>query len=180
VTAVLTAPSFLTTAVRADDASEVQQVEETEAKDPQPKATWATEVQKKYSLTPEQMASLDKSGLSGPQLAFAAEAAKASGKTIDEVIQMRTGDKMGWGEIAKKLGLPPGSLGKSAAAVRHDMKAARSEAKQEKMKEKRAEKQAAREERKKLHEERKQERKAARESAREARKEAREAKHEKK
>jgi hypothetical protein len=168
--AALSNAPFAVNRACADDAADVQQVEETESKEPQPKAAWSTEVQKKYALTPEQMASLEKSGLHGPHLAFAAEAAKASGKSIDEVIQMRTGDKMGWGEIAKKLGLPPGSLGKSAAAVRHDVKAARSDARQEKMSEKRAEKQAAREERKKLREERKAAKSAEREARREAHK----------
>jgi hypothetical protein len=173
--ATLSFPALALNSARADDAADAQQIEETETKEPQPKAAWTAEIQKKYSLTPEQVSSLEKSGLSGPQLAFAAEAAKASGKSIDEVLAMRTTEKMGWGEIAKKLGLPPGSLGKSVAALRHDVKANRKEAKQEK----RAEKMAEREERKKAHEERKAERKAEREAAKAARKEARGAKNEK-
>jgi hypothetical protein len=180
--ALLGSPLVLNTA-SADDTTEAQQIEETEAKEPQPKTAWTAEIQKKYSLTPEQMKSLENSGLSGPQLAFAAEAAKASGKSIDEVLHMRTGDKMGWGEIAKKLGLPPGSLGKSVAALRHDVKAnrkdAKMDAKHEQRAERKAEKMAEREERKKAHEERKMERKADREAARAARKEANGSKHEK-
>lgn len=117
---------------KVDDAAAVQKIEDSGSKEPRAKTAWSTEVQKKYALSNEQMKSLEKAGLHGPQLAFAAEAAKASGKSIDEVIQMRIGDKMGWGKIAKKLGLPRGSLGHSVSTLRHDVKKHRDEKKAEK------------------------------------------------
>ncbi len=34
--------------------------------------------------------------------------AEKSGKTVDEILAMKTEDKMGWGKITKELGLKPG------------------------------------------------------------------------
>jgi hypothetical protein len=150
----------------ADEAPEVTQVETEEAKSPTAPETWASGVQAKYSLTDAQMKSLSDAGLKGPHLAFAAELAKASGKSIDEVIAMRTTEKMGWGAIAKKLGVPPGSLGQSVASLRHDLKENRGQAKKE-------EKMAEKSERKQAHDEMKADRKAEREARKAERKEAR-------
>ncbi len=154
--------SFIAPAAVADDAVEIQNVEDAEVKSPTAQESWTSNVKTKYALTDEQMTQLNNAGIKGPHLAFTAELAKASGKTVEEITQMRTTEKMGWGAIAKKLGLPPGSIGQSVASLRHEMKENKGQAKKE-------DKMAAREERKRLQTERKE----ARKSERAARKEAR-------
>ncbi len=56
--------------------------------------------------------------------------AELSGKTTEEISQMRTEQKMGWGAIAKALGVPPRELGQ---AIRNDRKEKNAQRKQEKM-----------------------------------------------
>ena len=69
--------------------------------------------------------------------------AELSGKTKEEILKMRTEQKMGWGAIAKALGVPPRELGQAIRADRDERKAQRklekSERKEKKsaMKEKR-------------------------------------------
>lgn len=155
-------------AIGDDDAVEVQKVEDAEAKSPSNQETWASAVKTKYALTDAQMTQLDTAGIKGPHLAFTAELAKASGKSLEEITQMRTTEKMGWGAIAKKLGLPPGSLGQSVSSLRHELKDNRGQAKKD-------EKMAAREERKQMKAERKEERKKEREARKEARGEGKKA-----
>ncbi len=43
--------------------------------------------------------------------------AQKSGKNVGAIVGMRASG-MGWGEIVRKLGLPPGDLGKAEAAER--------------------------------------------------------------
>jgi hypothetical protein len=132
---------------------EAAEVENTKAPVAAPK--WSSEVQTKYNLTDAQMKSMTDAGIKGPQLAITAELAKASGKTTDEIIKMRTTDKMGWGKIAKTLGVPPSTIGQSVSALHRDLKEKREEKHEEKNKEKREERKQRREERKKEHQEEK-------------------------
>ncbi len=56
--------------------------------------------------------------------------AELSGKTTEEISQMRTEQKMGWGAIAKALGVPPRELGQT---IRNDRKEKNAQRKLEKM-----------------------------------------------
>ena len=55
--------------------------------------------------------------------------AELSGKTKEEILKMRTEQKMGWGAIAKALGVPPKELGQ---AIRDDRKEGKAQRKLEK------------------------------------------------
>lgn len=55
--------------------------------------------------------------------------AELSGKTKEEILKMRTEQKMGWGAIAKSLGVPPRELGQ---AIRNDRKERNAQRKLEK------------------------------------------------
>lgn len=107
---------------------------------------WSATLKEKYNLTDEQMAQLSSSGISRPQTAMAAEIAKQSGRSLDEVLKMRTEQKMGWGKIAKELGVEPGAIGRAVADMRHSIHAERKEAHAHRH-EVRAERKAEREER---------------------------------
>ena len=133
------------------------------------KPDWVPALKEKYNLTDEQIKTMQDKGLNKPHMAFTAQLAKSSGKSIDEVIKMRQEQKMGWGKIAKELGVAPGELGGAVAGMRKDINEKRFEAKH-------AEKMEARAERK---EERKDARRADREAKREARKAARKERTEK-
>lgn len=87
--------------------------------------SWNGLLQRKYSLTDEQMQSLNNSKLPDSQKAQVAQLAKSSGKSIDEVLKMRTEDKMGWGKIAKTLGVHPGELGKAVSEMKKERSAER-------------------------------------------------------
>ena len=55
--------------------------------------------------------------------------AELSGKTKEEILKMRTEQKMGWGAIAKALGVSPKELGQ---AIRNDREERNAQRKQEK------------------------------------------------
>lgn len=110
---------------------------------------WNALLKEKYNFTDEQMAQLNQSGVSRPQMAMTAELAKQSGRPLEEVLKMRSEQKMGWGKVAKELGVRPGSLGQSVADMRHRVHADRIEARHDRQAdrmEKRQEKREARKE----------------------------------
>lgn len=82
-------------------------------------ASTLSNLQTEYKLTDAQVTSLKNSGLPNPQLAMVAgmysKLPKDSTTTVDDILKMRA-DHMGWGEIAKKLGLPPREIGQAVAA----------------------------------------------------------------
>lgn len=121
---------------------EVAKVEKIQAK----QEAWDQQLKKTYNLTDEQLKSLHDSGLSSPQLAMVAQLAKSSNKTIDEVLKMRTEQKMGWGEIAKSLGVHPSEIGHSVRDLKHALRDERKLARDER-KEKKEAKKEEREER---------------------------------
>lgn len=125
------------------------------------KPDWVPALKEKYSLTDEQIKTMQDKGLNKPHMAFTAQLAKSSGKSIDEIIKMRQEQKMGWGKIAKELGVAPAELGGAVAGMRKDINEKRFEGKH-------AEKMEARAERK---EARKADRQAKREARQSARKE---------
>lgn len=87
--------------------------------------SWNGLLQRKYSLTDEQMQSLNNSKLPDSQKAQVAQLAKSSGKSIDEVLKMRTEDKIGWGKIAKTLGVHQGEIGKAVSEMKKERNAER-------------------------------------------------------
>lgn len=121
---------------------EVAKVEKIQAK----QEAWDQQLKKTYNLTDEQLKSLHDSGLSSPQTAIVAQLAKSSNKTIDEVLKMRTEQKMGWGEIAKSLGVHPSEIGHSVRDLKHALRDERKLARDER-KEKKEAKKEEREER---------------------------------
>lgn len=144
----------------ADQAAEEAQVEqevvalEETAKEP----TFGKSVQEKYKLTDEQMKQMEDAGIKGPHLAMTAQLAASSGKTIEEVAKMRTEQKMGWGKIAKELGIHPGTLGNSIAELRKENRDARKEAKREEKAERKQERAEKKAEKKQERADRKQQR----------------------
>lgn len=86
---------------------------------------WANQLKTKYNLTDEQVTKLQTSSISRPQMAMVAELAQKSNKSIDDVLRMRIEDKMGWGKIAKELGLHPKTIGQSVSQMRREAKAER-------------------------------------------------------
>ncbi len=108
-------------------------------------ASTDAEVQTRYQLTDAEIKMLQASTISHSQYDKVGRLAQASGKSIEEVLKMRTEQKMGWGKIAKTLGVDPKELGQSVAdAHREDKMEKRAEKaerkeRQTEMKEKREE-----------------------------------------
>ena len=155
----LLAVAMLSPGLAFSETDELQETEnglEAPSKDP----AFAERVESKYKLTDEQMKSMTDAGLHGPQLAMAAQLSASSGKPLADIIKMRTEDKMGWGKIAKELGVKPGEIGQSVASLRRD-----SHADKDAMKEAKSDRKQLRDEKKAEHraraEERKEERKEA-------------------
>ena len=88
-----------------------------------PTTSWNVLLQKKYNLTDVQMKALTDAKLAEPQMAMAAQIAKTSNKSIEEVLKMQSEKKMGWGALAKELGVAPKELGQAVS----EMKRARNE-----------------------------------------------------
>lgn len=124
---------------------------------------YSSRLKEKYNLTDEQIQKLKDSKISESQFAVVGALAKESGKTVDEVLKMRTEDKMGWGKIAKELGLEPKMIGQSVASMHRQN--------EDKVK---------KEEKKEMRETRKSEKKERREEKRTARKENRDQKKDRK
>ena len=99
-----------------------------DAKHPQYEAA----LKEKYNLTDEQLKSLRDQGMNNQQITITAQLASLSGKSIDEVAKMRTEQDMGWGKIAKELGVHPGEIGKGISSMRHSLNEKRMEKKAEK------------------------------------------------
>ena len=71
------------------------------------------------------MKSLNDAGFNTPQMAKVNQLALKADKPLEDVIKMRTEDKMGWGKIAKELGVHPSELGHSVSSLRHELNVAR-------------------------------------------------------
>lgn len=78
-------------------------------------ATSDAEIQTRYQLTDEEIKMLQASSISHSQYDKVGKLSRASGKSIEEVLKMRTEQKMGWGKIAKTLGVDPKEIGQSVA-----------------------------------------------------------------
>jgi hypothetical protein len=113
--------------------------EEASAESTKDRPEWKNVLKTQYKLTDEQIKSMQDKGLSYPNMAMAAALAEKSGKTLDAVLKMRVDDKMGWGKIAKELGVPPKEIGQSVANARHEIKEDRQAEKEEKRNAKRDE-----------------------------------------
>lgn len=130
----------------ADELEQTEQSTASAAKHP----GFQQAVKEKYSLTDEQMKAMQDKGIPPNQMAMIAELAKQSGKTTDQVLAMRVDQNMGWGKIAKELGVHPGEIGRAVSSLRserakeaHERREARAEMREQR-KEARAERKAAR------------------------------------
>lgn len=132
---------------------------EAEAQEASIDTSHIAKLKEQYSLSDEQIEKLEKSGLPKPQLSMVAALAKESGKSIDEILKMRTEQKMGWGKIAKELNVSPKLIGQSVSSMHRQDDP-----------EKRKERHEAREERKQKREEKRQARKEERAEKRENKK----------
>ena len=159
--AALWATATSPTMAWADEVDPLTQ-EETAASETENRPEWKSSVQTKYNLTDEQMKQMTDAGVKGPGLAITAGLAQASGKTVQEIALMRTEQKMGWGKIAKDLGVHPSEIGKSVSSLNRNIREGRAEARDEKL----AKKQAKREERLAKKEEKKAEKMEKREAKR--------------
>jgi hypothetical protein len=80
-------------------------------------AGYEAKLKERYKLTDEQLKKLHDDGMKDSQITIAAQLAKASGKSIEDIEKMRLEQKMGWGKIAKELGVPPREIGQSIASM---------------------------------------------------------------
>lgn len=106
------------TRVLADD--ELSQTESS-LNDDVKKPNFEAAIKEKYSLSDDQLKVMHDKGMNDQQITIAAQLSKDSGKTIEEVTKMRTEDKMGWGKIAKQLGVPPKQIGQGVASMHHEL-----------------------------------------------------------
>lgn len=142
-------------------------------KDDEPQATeqksaeWENTIKTKYNLTDQQISDMKAKGYNSRQMVKAAQLAKSANKPLEDIVKMRTEQKMGWGKIAKELGVHPKEIGHAVRDLRHEMKAdhkaekeAQKEARKEEKEQKREEKRAAREQKRAEKRESKEERRA--------------------
>jgi hypothetical protein len=113
--------------------------EETAAAPTANRAEWDAALKEKYHLTDQQLQDLRAKGLNNPQIAIVSQLSQASGKTTEEILKMRQEQHMGWGKIAKELGVHPGEIGRAVSSVRHAWHEDRTEARQQSRQERREE-----------------------------------------
>ena len=126
---------------------EVAQVEQIQTKD----EMWTQQLKEKYALTDEQIKAMHDSGISYPQLAMVAQLSKSSQKPIEEVLKMRTEQKMGWRKIAKELGVHPKEIGQSVRDLKHALRDERKIARADRKEKAAAKREARKAERKEKH-----------------------------
>src|SRR5262249_42744050 len=116
----------------------------------------------------EQMNTLKNSGLPDPQIGMVAQLAKISGKPIENIVKMKTEQDMGWGEIAKSLGVSPKEIGLSVSENKKkkdpESKITRREERRTASDERREERRARREDRRSERQDRKEDRRSDRDS----------------
>lgn len=88
---------------------------ETQITEETTKTDYVDRVKEKYDLTDEQMKAMEDSKISKAQYAVVGAFAKESGKSVEEILKMRS--EGGWGKVAKELGLEPKLIGQSIAAM---------------------------------------------------------------
>lgn len=83
---------------------------------------WNSTLKNEYNLTDDQIKSMTDKGLAGNDMVRLARISTKSGKPLDDVMKMRLEGKMGWGKIAKELGVHPSEIGHAVADAHHEMK----------------------------------------------------------
>jgi hypothetical protein len=121
----------------ADEADDQLTKEESLLSGDAKKANYVDTLKTKYTLTDEQIKSMQDQGMNNQQMTMAAQLSKSSEKPLEDVLKMRNEQKMGWGKIAKELGVHPGEIGKGISSMRHDLNKERREDRAEKRAEKR-------------------------------------------
>lgn len=110
------------------------------------KPEYYSTLQTEYKLTDDQIKSMTDKGLKGHDQVRVARLASKSGKTLDDVMKMRLEQKMGWGKIAKELGVDSKEIGQAvsdANKAKHEEKKAEKAAKKAAHDAEKAEKKAA-------------------------------------
>ncbi len=118
--------------------------EETAAESVKDRPEWVQTLKSQHNLTDAQIQTMKDQGLNYPQMAMTSALAEKSGKPLEDVLKMRTEGKMGWGKIAKELGVPPKEIGQAVAAARHEIRDDRREAKEAKREARMAKREAKR------------------------------------
>ncbi len=96
------------------------------------KPEYYSTLQTDYKLTDDQIKSMTDKGLKGNDQVRVARLASKSGKTLEDVMKMRLEQKMGWGKIAKELGVDSKEIGQAvsdANKAKHEEKKAEKAAK---------------------------------------------------
>ncbi len=150
-------PSLSNAQDAGHDLSQQEQTAEQEAKKP----GFEEALKEKYKLTDEQIKALRDQGMNNTQITMTAALAEKSGKTTDEIAKMRLEQKMGWGKIAKELGVAPREIGQSVASM-HRKNEDKKEAREQMKAERKADREARRQEKKEERAERKAEKKEER------------------
>lgn len=120
--------------------------QETSLQEEAKKPGYTDQLKSRYNLTDEQLKAMHDKGMNDSQITIAAQLSQSSNKPIDDILKMRLDQKMGWGKIAKELGVHPGEIGKGISSMHNgDKKEAKMEEKKDKM-EARAEKRAEKKE----------------------------------
>lgn len=133
--------------------------EETSSEGQKDNPKWTESLKSTYSLTDSDIQAMKDKGMGYPQMAIVSGLAAKSGKTRDEIIAMRKDQKMGWGKIAKTLGIAPKEIGQSVANTRRAVRDDKMEKREDKMA-KREEKMAKRADKMEKRDERRAEREA--------------------
>jgi hypothetical protein len=108
--------------------------QETQLQEETKKPGYTEQLKTRYNLTDDQLKALRDKGMNDSQITMAAQLAQSSNKPIDDIVKMRLEDKMGWGKIAKELGVHPGEIGKGISSMHNgEKKEARMEEKKDKM-----------------------------------------------
>lgn len=112
--ALMPAVSF----AQADSAIEREELLSDKSKD---NPEWVEALKVHHHLKDSQIKMMKEQGLTYPQMGMVSRLSEKSGKPVEDIIEMRTRNKLGWGELANELGVAPKDVSRAVAILRHEV-----------------------------------------------------------
>jgi hypothetical protein len=82
---------------------------------------WISALKTRHHLSDEHIQWMRGKGLSYPQMVIASILSEKSGKTVDDILEMRSLSRKGWKKVAQDLGLIPVEIGRSVTSLRQEV-----------------------------------------------------------
>lgn len=94
-------------------------------------AGWIAALKKQHHLADEHIQFMREQGLSYPEMALISTLSEKSGKTVDDILDMKNAGNMDWETVSRELEVSPADAKRSIASARQEMEVEKSHSKTE-------------------------------------------------